>query len=249
MHNSGWTGPKWATGKLALSVSYLFFKPNKSTRNGTYQEDYFGLSDLKLYVIKHYGWEGSDAAPINSDLSDDSTTNDRDTNKNNTLEEEIAIANNKNSKQDGEESTGNDYVESDPFSPDMFADEDMDSVTYEAAHAHPRGKHKLKLSSSEMAQLDLLLLLRRAGCPLNVHDRIIDWITTYETRELGLFRTNKLLHRDSLLTKISKMYGVSNRKPVLREMIYNDRTRARATFTIERPSNYEHSSIYRRNKW
>lgn len=212
LRKSDWTGPKWASGKLSLSESYLYFKPKKSTRNGTYQEDYFGLSDLKLYVIKHYGWEDSDAAPINSDLSDDddSTDNNRDTNK--------------NSKQEGEENTGNDDVDSDPFSPDIFTEEDMDSVTYEAVHAHASGKHKLKLSSSEMAQLDLLVLLRRSGCPLNLHDRIIDWITTYETREPGLFRTNKLLHRDSLITKISKMYGVSNRKPALREMIYNDRT-------------------------
>jgi hypothetical protein len=220
---SGWN-VKWAPAKLSLTESYVYVKPKVDLRRGKLGEDYFTREGLKSYLEKHHGWDRSSAE---SNTSNDTMNNDnKDQVEDQGSDKNINNCSNACAEDDVvEKEAGSVEKEaSDPFGYDNFDEDNMDTVNIEDAADAPFAKRdKINLTTSENAQLDLLVLLRRSGCPLNLHDRIIDWITTYEAKEPGIFRKNKLHHREGLLNKLSKMYGVSNRKPKLREMTYNNR--------------------------
>lgn len=128
---------------------------------------------------------------------------------------------NDNDNDDGEESEppthANVHVPGthpDPYHPSHF-DED-------AMNTHlPKANNVDNVQDNLLAQLDLYLLLDKAGCPLNLHDKIIGWLDHYTTKNKTLFSDVDLLRRDGLISAFAKLYDTEDRRPDLEEVQFD----------------------------
>ena len=70
-----------------------------------------------------------------------------------------------------------------------------------------------KLPASVLAQLDLALLLRKAGAPLYLHDKIIKWGQHYTEKNPNLWTESKFLTRPQLMNTLATTFNTVDRQP------------------------------------
>lgn len=99
----------------------------------------------------------------------------------------------------------------DPFHPDNFNEDNMDTIKFVPSKNE-------EVNDSVLAQLDLLIMLRKAGCPLNLYDKVVDWIDHYTKKDKNIWSQNKLLHRKQFLDLLSNMYNTEGRQPQFRDV-------------------------------
>lgn len=119
-----------------------------------------------------------------------------------------------------------DYVDMTGADADEEAEGDVPGKTAEEDRFHPDNfdenllpLHRrsvaegVTLPTSMHAQLDLALLLKKAGTPLYLHDKIIDWVQHYTRKDPSMWTTSKFLHRKKLLEHLGKTYKTKDRQP------------------------------------
>ena len=103
----------------------------------------------------------------------------------------------------------------DRYHPDNFDESKMKSYP-------PKVVEGAALPTSMYAQLDLALLLRKAGTPLYLHDKIIDWARYYTAREPKMWSQSRFLHRKELLESLSETFDTKRRQPVFKSVELGD---------------------------
>ena len=112
----------------------------------------------------------------------------------------------------------------DPFHPDNFNEDNM--------RTYPPKNTCVNMSTSELAQLDLLNMLRKSGCPINMYDKIIDWVVHYSKKNNKIWTDSLIFHRDPLLKYLSEKYEVQNREPIMKPVTLPDRIISLPTFSF-----------------
>ena len=110
----------------------------------------------------------------------------------------------------------------DPFLPSNFEENQIPkrlrSQEGQSDTKPPSGETNLR---SHHAQVDLCLILRHAGCPLYLHDTIIDWIefhTKRDTKDDRVFDQRNLVRRETLLRSVAEETNMSSRAPVVQDV-------------------------------
>lgn len=97
--------------------------------------------------------------------------------------------------------------EDDPFDPEKFEEKERDMNVTPPPKAYDPSQVPLALR----AHIDLLLLLRKAGCPLNVYDKVISWIKHYTNKKEDIFTNSVLYTRGFMLVAASKLVNTDKR--------------------------------------
>ena len=101
----------------------------------------------------------------------------------------------------------------DKYHPDNF---DETKLKYFPPPTQERKTLPLELN----AQLDLHLILTKAGAPLYLFDSIFDWIKVYQRESPTLFEEANWLSREQLLGELARQHGTENRRATLETMSF-----------------------------
>ena len=101
----------------------------------------------------------------------------------------------------------------DPYHPDMFEEDKMPFYPATSLKDRSRG-----LSTATLAQIDLLLILQNAGCPLYLYDTVVSWMKYYISMDKAGFTEWEILHREQLLKSLGKQFKLNHRKPTIVEV-------------------------------
>jgi len=96
----------------------------------------------------------------------------------------------------------------DKYHPDNFDDGKIEYF------AHPRNHAQRNALPVHMnAQLDLLVMLRKANAPLYLYDSIFDWIKTYSKASPGIFEENEFSSRERFIDHLATRFHTNKRRP------------------------------------
>lgn len=106
----------------------------------------------------------------------------------------------------------------DKYHPDNF---DETKLQY-----YPPPKEEMKNLPLELsAQLDLHLILTKAGAPLYLFNSIFEWIKLYTMEKSNLFQDAQWLTREQLISRMAEEHGTKDRKPTLQTLSFRDNER------------------------
>ena len=74
------------------------------------------------------------------------------------------------------------------------------------------------LSMLDCAQLDLLRILRKAGTPLGLYDKIMNWIKVYTEKKKTVWSDQPIMSRKLFIKKLSRHFNTQKRKPTIKEV-------------------------------
>lgn len=74
------------------------------------------------------------------------------------------------------------------------------------------------LSMLDCAQLDLLRILRKAGTPLGLYDKIMNWIKVYTEKKKTVWSDQPIMSRKSFIKKLSQHFNTQKRKPTIKDV-------------------------------
>ena len=96
----------------------------------------------------------------------------------------------------------------DKYHPDNFDD---GRIEYFACPRNQARRNSLPVHMN--AQLDLLVMLRKASAPLYLYDSIFDWIKAYSKESPGLFEQNEFSSRERFIDYLANRFHTNSRRP------------------------------------
>ena len=104
----------------------------------------------------------------------------------------------------------------DPFDPRSFDESKMKFV-------EPKVPSFTNLCNHELAQIDLLRILTRSGCSLNMFDKIMKWVQYYSPkRTVGNIWTDyPIYNRETFIHTLSTKFQTQKHKPEIREVQFD----------------------------
>ena len=104
----------------------------------------------------------------------------------------------------------------DPFDPDSFDESQMKFI-------EPKEPTNTNICNHELAQIDLLRILSRSGCSLNMFDKIMNWVQHYSRKRTAgnIWTDYPIYNRKTFVNNMSKKFKTENHKPQIKEVQFD----------------------------
>ena len=101
----------------------------------------------------------------------------------------------------------------DPFDPEHFDEDSMRFIS-------PDRKNIGHIPDNILARLDLLRILNRAGCSLQMYDTIIRWVVHYSQKDhpINIWTDYPIKSRKTFISNLSEIFGTACQKPLIRKV-------------------------------